>query len=86
MVAPDDSERPHPQSGYTACPCCGYDTISSDMTTPELCGDCEEAGCDPGGEEPLCPQSDAEWADPHDAPLGPEHETDFEVDRHEPEE
>lgn len=33
-------------SGYTQCPCCGYDTVSSDMAEPEFCSDCEEYGCD----------------------------------------
>jgi hypothetical protein len=35
-------------SGYTLCPCCGFDTVSSDETEPELCSDCEEAGCSEG--------------------------------------
>jgi hypothetical protein len=42
------------ESGYTACPCCGYDTISSDMSKPELCSDCIEAQCDADGSEPRC--------------------------------
>jgi hypothetical protein len=32
-------------SGYTLCPCCGYDTISNSMARPELCSDCKAAGC-----------------------------------------
>lgn len=28
-------------SGHTLCPQCGYDTISSDMSKPELCSDCD---------------------------------------------
>lgn len=41
-------------AGYTSCPCCGYDTISSDATAPEMCSDCEEAGCEADGSEPAC--------------------------------
>ena len=40
-------------SGYTHCPCCGDDTISSDMAKPELCELCEGAGCS-GGEGDTC--------------------------------
>jgi hypothetical protein len=40
------------QSGYTSCPCCGYDTISDDVTEPEMCSECEEAGCEE--DEPAC--------------------------------
>jgi hypothetical protein len=34
-------------SGYTACACrdCFDCTVSSDVTKPELCSDCFEAGC-----------------------------------------
>jgi hypothetical protein len=32
-------------SGYTQCECCGDDTISSDMSKPEPCELCAEAGC-----------------------------------------
>lgn len=38
-------------SGYTQCPCCGDDTVSSDVTKPELCELCEEAGCEPDGSD-----------------------------------
>ncbi len=41
-------------SGYTLCPCCGYDTVSNDEDEPELCSDCEEASCSPDGSEPRC--------------------------------
>ncbi len=34
-------------SGYTQCPCCGDDTVSSDMGAPELCELCTEAACEP---------------------------------------
>ena len=33
-------------SGYTRCPCCDYDTVSSDMDNPELCLQCEELPTD----------------------------------------
>lgn len=38
-----------PQSGYTPCACrdCMDDTMSSDMTKPELCSECSDAGCEP---------------------------------------
>lgn len=32
-------------SGYVLCPCCGYETVASDDTVPELCFACEESGC-----------------------------------------
>jgi hypothetical protein len=34
-------------SGYTNCACqdCPDITVSSDDTKPELCGECQEAGC-----------------------------------------
>jgi hypothetical protein len=34
-------------SGYTYCGCrdCMDTTVSSDMSKPELCEDCKEAGC-----------------------------------------
>lgn len=37
------------QSGYTACACrdCMDTTVSSDVTKPELCAECTEAGCEP---------------------------------------
>lgn len=39
------------ESGYTHCACrdCFDIAISSDMRQPELCSDCEEAGCDETG-------------------------------------
>jgi hypothetical protein len=43
-------------SGYTDCACRGcFDiAISSDMRVPELCGDCENAGCDRSGDSECC--------------------------------
>ncbi len=37
-----------PQSGYTPCACrdCMDTTVSSDVTKPELCEACQEAGCE----------------------------------------
>lgn len=51
-------------SGYVLCPCCGYDTVADDDTVPELCSDCEEAGCDDSGEQPCCCEEldDSEFA------------------------
>ncbi len=45
-------------SGYTDCACrdCFDTTVSDDMRNPELCGACEEAGCDGEGE---CCRDDA---------------------------
>lgn len=36
-----------PQSGYTHCACrdCVDTTVSSDITAPELCSECADAGC-----------------------------------------
>jgi short subunit dehydrogenase-like uncharacterized protein len=45
-------------SGYVLCPCCGYDTIASDDTIPELCSECEEGGCDADGCDPQCDHSE----------------------------
>ena len=44
-------------SGYTDCACrdCFDVAVSSDTSKPELCSDCEDAGCD-GGE---CQRPDA---------------------------
>lgn len=38
---------PEPQSGYTPCACrdCMDTTVSSDMSKPELCSECKDAGC-----------------------------------------
>lgn len=38
---------PVSQSGYTPCACrdCMDTTVSSDMTSPELCPECADAGC-----------------------------------------
>lgn len=48
-------------SGYTSCPCCNMDTVSDDISEPELCSDCEDAGCAEDGSSiggPQCPSSD----------------------------
>lgn len=38
-----------PQSGYTPCACrdCMDVTVSGDVSNPELCSDCKDAGCEP---------------------------------------
>lgn len=43
-------------SGYTDCACrdCFDVAVSDDMDEPDLCGDCEEAGCDCEGEDECC--------------------------------
>lgn len=46
-------------SGYTYCPCCGDETVSSDMAYPELCLLCEEAECDPDANDCLCADGEA---------------------------
>lgn len=42
-------DKPVPESGYTPCACrdCMDVTTSTDVTQPELCGQCEEADCEP---------------------------------------
>lgn len=47
-------------SGYVNCACrdCFDVAIGSDADVPELCNDCEDAGCDPDGESE-CERSDA---------------------------
>lgn len=37
-----------PQSGYAPCGCrdCMDTTVSSDLSKPELCTECTEAGCE----------------------------------------
>ena len=39
-------------SGYTNCACrdCMEISISDDITKPEMCWECKEAGCEPGKE------------------------------------
>jgi hypothetical protein len=55
------------RSGYThvdhgrrlvgcACPTCMEITVSNDMSKPELCSDCERAGCDGVGECRCAPE------------------------------
>jgi hypothetical protein len=43
----EPKSTPAPQSGYTHCACrdCPDVTVSSDMSKPELCEACAEAGC-----------------------------------------
>lgn len=41
-------------SGYVLCPCCGFETVATDDTIPELCSDCEEHGCGSDGSDPCC--------------------------------
>lgn len=51
-------------SGYTSCKCsdCFDVTVSDDDTVPELCSDCEDAGCD-GEEGSECCRDDAYGVD-----------------------
>lgn len=46
-----DLNKTLPQSGYAPCACrdCMDTTVSSDVNTPELCSECEDAGCVPYG-------------------------------------
>lgn len=48
-----------PQSGYTPCACrdCMDITVSSDMTSPELCGECVKARCPALPERVTYPES-----------------------------
>jgi hypothetical protein len=43
---------PMGESGYTHCACrdCMNEVVSDDMAHPDLCSDCEEAGCEPDSE------------------------------------
>lgn len=43
-----DKSTTAPQSGYTPCACrdCMDTTVSSDVSEPELCEECTDAGCD----------------------------------------
>lgn len=56
-------------AGYTFCTCgtCFDLTISGDMSEPELCSECEDEGCTPGGE--CCRDTDWEYAN------GPYHDS-----------
>ena len=49
-------------SGYTDCACrdCFDVTVSSDVSNPEMCHDCEDAGCAPDSE---CQRPDAYGVD-----------------------
>ena len=48
------------KSGYTDCACrdCFDIAVSDDMSKPDLCSDCEEAGCDATGKSE-CERDDA---------------------------
>ena len=48
-------------SGYTSCACgtC-FDVVSDDMSKPDLCLPCEEAGCEHDGECQRDPEIDEE--------------------------
>lgn len=52
-----------PQSGYTSCACrdCMEIIVANNPARPELCGDCNTAGCgDPGAQGwPECQRDDA---------------------------
>lgn len=39
-------------SGYTGCACgtCFNETVSNDVHDPDICSECEEAGCEKDGE------------------------------------
>ena len=58
-------------SGYTNCPCrdCFEIAVSSDMAAPELCGDCETAGCSADGTAD-CETWERRWCDEHGAACG----------------
>jgi len=64
------------ESGYTDCACrdCFDIAVSDDMDAPDLCGDCEDAGCDDTGESE-CSRDDAYGCDEEpahdDAPTCP---------------
>ena len=53
------------ESGYTDCSCrdCFDVAISSDIRKPELCNDCEEAGCSKDDDDEECQRSDAYGGD-----------------------
>jgi len=52
-------------SGYTHCACrdCFEIAVSSDTREPELCSDCEAAGCDESGESECQCEPDLEDED-----------------------
>jgi hypothetical protein len=51
-----------PRYTYCACRDCMYTTVSSDTRKPELCSDCEDAGCDCDGASE-CARDDAYGCD-----------------------
>ena len=70
-------------SGYVQCACrdCFDVTIASDDSKPELCSDCEDAGCDCEGASE-CERSDAYECEPaSDAHDRPEWSENFDNDR-----
>jgi hypothetical protein len=70
-------------SGYTSCPCCGYDTVSDDTSAPELCSNCEDEGCAEDGSSiggPGCPCSDED----EDTDVGEMHRAGDNFDAHNP--
>jgi hypothetical protein len=50
-------------SGVADCPCCSYQVMVSDVAVPELCDDCEDAGCNCNGADPRCDVGLEEWAE-----------------------
>lgn len=44
----EEDDAPTPQSGYTSCACrdCMETAISNNVTKPELCSECVDAGCE----------------------------------------
>ena len=68
-------------SGYTQCACrdCFDVAVSSDDSKPELCSDCEEAGCSADG-DCECSRDDAYGCDAEEEeqpPSGPAPETHY---------
>jgi hypothetical protein len=63
-------------SGYTSCACrdCFEIAISEDESVPELCNECEEAGCDCSGESEckVPPEDDELWEQKSDGESPPE--------------
>lgn len=50
------------ESGYTDCACrdCFEIAVSDDMAKPDLCNECEEAGCDADGKSECCVEHERE--------------------------
>jgi hypothetical protein len=66
---PDEAldDAANPESGYSNCACrdCFDVTVSGDVTKPELCGLCEDAGCEPNDGD--CQRDDAYGAGDRDS-------------------